>query len=132
MLTIKQNFRRWWRPPRRMLEREAERRVTFLELFYDLVYVVVIAEVGHTLATHVSLRGIADFAILFMLVWLAWFNGAAYHDLHGNNDIRTRVFTFVQMFTVAAMAVFAHSAFGAGAAGFALSFAAYQLTLTFL
>jgi low temperature requirement protein LtrA len=55
-----------------------------------------------------------------------------YHDLHGNNDIRTRVFTFLQMFTVAAMAVFAHSALGEGSVGFALSFAVYQLVLTYL
>jgi len=62
---------------------------------------------------------------LFLLVWLAWINGSLYHDLHGNNDIRNRVFTFLQMFTVAAMAVFAHNAPGEGSAGFALSFAAY-------
>ena len=126
------NFRRWWRPPRQTSELEEERRVTFLELFYDLVYVVVIAEIAHSLATHVSWRGLAEFGFLFALVWLAWLNGTFYHDLHGNNDIRTRVFTFAQMFTVAAMAVFAHNAFGAGSVGFALAFAAYQLILTYL
>jgi low temperature requirement protein LtrA len=36
------------------------------------------------------------------------------------------------MFTVAAMAVFAHNALGGGSVGFALSFAAYQLVLTWL
>jgi low temperature requirement protein LtrA len=36
------------------------------------------------------------------------------------------------MFTVAAMAIFAHNALGEGSAGFALSFAAYQLILTYL
>jgi low temperature requirement protein LtrA len=40
-------FRRWWRPPRTASERPEERRVTFLELFYDLVYVVIIAELSH-------------------------------------------------------------------------------------
>jgi low temperature requirement protein LtrA len=55
-----------------------------------------------------------------------------YHDLHGNDDLRTRVFTFLQMFTVAAMAVFAHNALGEGSVGFALSYAAFQLVLTYL
>jgi low temperature requirement protein LtrA len=55
-----------------------------------------------------------------------------YHDIHGNNDIRTRVFTFMQMFTVAGMSVFAHNAIGEGSQGFALSYAAFQLILTFL
>lgn len=68
----------------------------------------------------------------FVFVWWAWLNGALYHDLHGHNDVRTRVFTFLQMFTVAAMAAFAHDALGESSAGFALSFVAYQLILTFL
>jgi low temperature requirement protein LtrA len=109
-----------------------ERRVTFLELFYDLVYVVIIAELSHALAEDISLAGIGSFVFLFIIVWWAWFNGALYHDLHGNNDIRTRVFTFLQMLTVGAMAIFAHNAFGEGSVGFALSYAAYHLMLTWL
>jgi low temperature requirement protein LtrA len=106
--------------------------VTFLELFYDLVYVVLISQLAHALSGHVNLAGVGGFAFLFVTVWLAWLNGAMYHDLHGNDDLRTRVFTFLQMFTVAAMAVFAHNALGEGSVGFALSFAAYQLILTYL
>ena len=125
-------FRRWWRPPRKTRDREEERRVTFLELFYDLVYVVLIAEIAHYFVANVDFRGIVGSSFLFVLVWLAWLNGAMYHELHGHNDVRTRVFTFVQMFTVAAMAIFAHAAFSEGSVGFALSFAAYQLVLTYL
>jgi low temperature requirement protein LtrA len=131
MTTLK-NFRIWWQPPAKISDREEERQVTFLELFYDLVYVILIAELAHTLSEHISLAGAAGFAFMFIIVWLAWLNGTMYHDLHGNNDVRTRVFTFLQMFTVAAMAVFAHSALGEGSVGFALSFAAYQLILTYL
>ena len=125
-------FRRWWRPPRATSERAEERRVTFLELFYDLVYVVIISELSHALSEQISLTGIGTFVFLFIVVWWAWFNGAMYHDLHGNNDIRTRVFTFSQMFTVAAMAVFAHNAMGIGSTGFALAYAAFHLILTWL
>jgi low temperature requirement protein LtrA len=127
-----QNTRRWWRTPRRLSEREEERRVTFLELFYDLVYVVVVAEIGHYLAGHITVAGLAQAAFLFVLIWVAWLNGSIYHDLHGQNDLRSRFFTFAQMFTVAGMAVFAHSAFGVGATGFALSVAAYQVLLGYL
>jgi low temperature requirement protein LtrA len=125
-------FRRWWQPPRAASNRPEERRVTFLELFYDLVYVVIIAELSHALAGNISLAGIGSFVFLFSIVWWAWFNGAMYHDLHGNNDIRTRVFTFLQMLTVAAMAIFAHNAMGEGSAGFALAYAAFHLILTWL
>jgi low temperature requirement protein LtrA len=132
MMSLRRNIRRWWQPPKNIREREEERRVTFLELFYDLVYVVLIAQLSHALAQHVNPAGVAGFVFMFVTVWVAWGNGAMYHDLHGNNDIRTRIFTFLQMFTVAAMAVFAHDALGESAVGFALSFAAYQLVLTWL
>lgn len=132
MQSLIHNIRIWWQPPRNISDRSAERSVTFLELFYDLVYVILIAELAHSLSEHVDLAGILGFAFLFVIVWVAWLNGTMYHELHGNNDIRTRVFTFLQMFTVAAMAVFAHGALGESSAGFALSFAAYQLILTYL
>ncbi len=125
-------FRRWWRPPRRIVDRDTERKVTFLELFYDLVYVVLVSQVAHHLSRHVSWTGLAESGFLFGLLWLAWVNGSLYHDAHGNRDVRTRVFTFLQMATVASMAVFAHDAFGHGAPGFALSFAAFQLVMTWL
>jgi low temperature requirement protein LtrA len=125
-------FRRWWQPPRPASDHPEERRVTFLELFYDLVYVVIIAELSHALAGDVSLNGIGSFVFLFIIVWWAWLNGALYHDTHGNNDIRTRVFTFLQMLAVAAMAVFAHNAMGEGSVGFALAYAIFHLILTWL
>ena len=126
------NFRRWWQPPRDLEDRERHRQVTFLELFYDLVYVVLIAELTHSLASNPDLPHIGNFVFLFLIVWWAWFNGTTYHDAHGNNDIRTRVFTFLQMICVAGMAVFAHDAIGETAVGFALFYAAFQLILTYL
>lgn len=132
MNSMRQSFRRWWQPPRSISEREEERSITFLELFYDLVYVVLISQLAHALSVHVDLAGVVGFVFLFCLVWIAWINGTMYHELHGNNDIRTRVFTFMQMFTVVAMAIFASGALQASSVGFALSFAAYQLILTFL
>ncbi|UCC52916.1 MAG: low temperature requirement protein A [Anaerolineaceae bacterium] len=132
MQSLRHTIRIWWQPPRNISDREQERSVTFLELFYDLVYVILIAQLGHALSEHVNLAGVLGFAFLFIIVWVAWVNGTMYHELHGNNDIRTRVFTFLQMLTVASMAVFALGALGESSAGFALSFAAYQLILTYL
>ncbi|MGD2078275.1 MAG: low temperature requirement protein A [Chloroflexota bacterium] len=132
MASLRSTFRQWWRPPRRASDRELQRSVTFLELFYDLVYVVLIAQLAHTLAEHVTLSGALGYGFLFIIVWWAWFNGSSYHDIHGNNDIRTRIFTFLQMFTVAAMAIFAGDALGESSVGFALSYAAFQLILTYL
>lgn len=132
MNLFRQTFRQWWQIPRRASDQIKHRTVSFLELFYDLVYVVLIAEIAHALAAHVNGTGLFQFAFLFVAVWWAWLNGTMYHDLHGNDDIRTRVFTFMQMIAVAAMAVFAHDAWGETSTGFALSYALFLLILTFL
>ncbi len=132
MNLIIRNFRQWWQIPRNIRDRSDHRQVTFLELFYDLVYVVLIAELTHALASHVDTEHLLQFGFMFVIVWWSWINGTLYHDIHGNDDIRTRVFTFMQMFSVAAMAVFAHDAFGDTSIGFALSYAGFQLILTYL
>ena len=87
MTSFISTFRKWWRPPRRASDQDRDRSVTFLELFYDLVYVVLIAELAHTLSEQVDLGGVAGFAFLFAFVWWAWLNGALYHDLHGHNEL---------------------------------------------
>lgn len=132
MSLLQRTFRSWWQIPRQVRDRIDHRTVSFLELFYDLVYVVLIAEVAHALAGHTDLAGLGRFVFLFLIVWWAWLNGTIYHDLHGNNDIRTRLFTFLQMIFVAAMAVFAHDAMGESSAGFALSYAGFQLLFAYL
>lgn len=132
MSLLRRTFREWWQVPRRASERIEHRTVSFLELFYDLVYVVLIAEVAHVLAGHADLAGFGRFVFLFLIVWWTWLNGTVYHDLHGNNDLRTRVFTFLQMIFVAAMAVFAHDALGETSVGFALAYAGFYLIFAFL
>jgi low temperature requirement protein LtrA len=122
----------WWQKPRRYKEQEDERRVTFLELFYDLVFVVIIAELAHSLSMDISWISILKFSFLFLIIWWAWYNGALYHDVHGNNDIKTRIMTFLQMFGIAAMAVFAHHAIGDTSIGFALSYGFFLLIITYL
>ena len=91
-----------------------ERTVSFLELFYDLVYVAVVSQAAHHLADHVSLRGVAEFAVVFALIWIGWLNGTLYLELHGREDGRTRTVVFVQMGILVVLAVFTGEAAGSG------------------
>jgi low temperature requirement protein LtrA len=126
-------FRRWfWRPPRAHGEVDQERTVSFLELFYDLVYVVVVAQAAHHLAGHVSLQGFIEFVVIFGLIWIAWINGTLYYDLHGHEDGRTRSFVFVQMAILALLAVFTGDAAGDSGAAFAFTYVAFLAVLTWL
>ena len=63
MKSLRKNFRRWWQIPRRAGDPHQDHRVTFLELFYDLVYVVLIAQLSHALSVNISFSGIGSFSI---------------------------------------------------------------------
>jgi low temperature requirement protein LtrA len=132
VVTTEKRIRRLWRPPGRFEDRDPDRRVTFLELFFDLVFVAVIAQLAHALGEHPSWSGVGWFVFLFYAVWSSWINGTLYHDLHGINDLSTRVFTFAQMLAVALMAVHAGDVPGDGADGFALGYAANTVILIVL
>jgi low temperature requirement protein LtrA len=126
-------FRGWfWRPPRAHGEIEAERRVSFLELFSDLVYVVVIAQAAKSLASDVSLRGYVDFLVVFGVVWVAWANGTLHYELHGREDGRTRTYVFVQMAILALLAVFTGKAAGETGQAFAAVVIAFLALMTWL
>jgi low temperature requirement protein LtrA len=124
-------FKRWfWRPPRPHGESIADRQVSNLELFYDLVYVAVIGRAAHHLAEHVSVRGVAEFAVVFTLIWIAWINGSLYLELHGREDGRTRSIVFLQMGILVLLAVYTADAADGGGQGFAVVYASYQVLQT--
>jgi low temperature requirement protein LtrA len=98
------------RPPRPHGEAIEGRTVSFLELFYDLVFVVFVSQVANSLASHPDGAGARGFVVLFTLVWYTWLNGTLYHDLHGSDDGRSRTYMFVQMLLVSLMSVYAGDA----------------------
>jgi low temperature requirement protein LtrA len=126
-------FKRWfWRPPRQHGETIAGRTVSSLELFYDLVYVAVIAQAAHHLAEHVSVRGCVDFAIVFSMIWIAWVNGSLYIEIHGRADGRTRTIVFTQMGVLVLLAVFTADAADGSGQAFAMVYATFLAIVTWL
>ena len=47
-------------------------RVTFVELFFDLVFVFAVTQISHTLLAHFSPLGVAQVGILMLAVWWVW------------------------------------------------------------
>lgn len=118
----------WWQPPRLRIGKgsEEKRHATWLELFYDLVYAVVLAALAKNLNRDVSLSSFFRFAILFVPVWWSWIGAAFYATRFDTDDIGHRLLTAVQMVAVAALAVNVHHGLGESSAGFALSYAAVR------
>jgi low temperature requirement protein LtrA len=126
-------FKRWLsRPPRPHGATVFDRRVSFLEVFYDLAYVAVISQASRQLAVNISVRGAVEFAIIFGLIWFAWINGSLYVELHGGEDGRTRNIVFVQMCLLVLLAVFTAGAADGDGTPFSVVYAAFLLFMTWL
>jgi low temperature requirement protein LtrA len=95
----------WWGPPKKFSTTFEERKISWLELFYDLVYVIAISKTTHLLASHPDFNGLLDYFYIFGLIFWGWLNGSSYHDLHGSEGIRNRLITFWQMTILAALVV---------------------------
>ena len=127
---MRNHHKRLWLPPRPGDVVE-HRTVGFIELFYDLVYVVLIAAASHNLSDHMSWHAVGEFVVVFSLIWIAWLNGTAYHDLHGREDVRSRTFIFVQMLIVALLAVYAGDG-TRGRDGFSILYSVFLAVLAWL
>jgi len=84
--------RPWVTPPRlRTLEGTSERHTSWLELFFDMVFVVAIAQLAHELVVDHSLAGFARFGGLFLPVFIAWQGFMAYADRFDTDNVVFRV-----------------------------------------
>lgn len=52
--------------------RQGHERVTYVELFFDLVFVFAVTQLSHHLLKHLTLTGAVETALLFLAVWLVW------------------------------------------------------------
>ena len=62
------------------------RRVTWLELFFDLVFVAAVAQVGAPLAEDYSPAGLVRYGFLFLLIWWAWSGHTLYTTRFDHDD----------------------------------------------
>jgi low temperature requirement protein LtrA len=94
------------RPPQlRTLDEDGERHASWLELFFDVVFVVAIAQLAHELVEDHSLRGFVVFGALFLPVFIAWQGFTFYADRFDTDDVVFRLAIFAAMLAIAALAV---------------------------
>ena len=111
---------------------QADRKVTWLELFFDLVFAAAVAQVASPLRDDYSAAGLLRFAILFILIWWAWTGHALFSTRFDTDDLVQRLLTLLQMFGVAVMAANAGDALDSrSSAGFAAAYAVLRFILVF-
>jgi low temperature requirement protein LtrA len=111
---------------------QASHKVTWLELFFDLIFVAAVAQVASPLHHHYDVAGTFRFFVLFVLIWWAWAGHATFTTRFDGDGLVQRLLTLLQMFVVAAMAANATDALDSrSAAGFAAGYAVMRFILVF-
>jgi len=58
--------------PSLLRSRDTHARVTFVELFFDLVFVFAVTQLSHTLLEHLTFEGALKTLFLLLAVWWVW------------------------------------------------------------
>lgn len=106
---------------RRMTARsrtEAHRASTPLELFFDLCFVVAVAQAGsrlvHAVADGHPGHGVVGYLLVFFAIWWAWVNFSWFASAYDTDDVPYRITTLVQIVGVLVLAAGVPRAFDDG------------------
>ena len=106
------------------------RKATWLELFYDLVFVVAIAKavhaLGHVHDGHIPAEYYVKYVLMIVPLWWAWTGHTMFANRFGTDDTLQRLMTFAQMACAISLAVFIDPDFDQHYRGFLFSYAAFR------
>ncbi len=102
-------------------------RVTFVELFFDLVFVFAITQLSHALLAHFSLPGLIETLLLLAAVWWVWIYTCWVTNWVDPERIPVRLMLFGLMLAGLILASAIPSAFHERGLAFALAYVAMQV-----
>lgn len=116
----------------RLPDEKHERHATWLEIFFDLIFAVLIVQLSDRLSKDFTLIGLLKCAgLLVPSIW-TWTSYTVFAARFDNNDAVHWLMTFITMFAGAIMAIQIPDALEDGGTGFSIGFILSQITLLFL
>ncbi len=106
---------------------DANNRVTFVELFFDLVFVFAITQLSHALAGHLTPLGALQTALLLLAVWWVWIDTSWVTNWLDPQKIQVRLLLFVLMLAGLVLSASLPKAFDERALAFAFAYAFMQV-----
>ena len=103
-----------------------DQKVTFVELFFDLVFVYSVTQVAHLMHGHFDLTSAGAALLVFWLVWWAWTQFTWALNAANTTHPRVQVVTMLATAVAFLMAVGIARVPGAGALWFALAYVAVR------
>jgi low temperature requirement protein LtrA len=91
----------WMRPMRPRSQHEEHRSSTPLELLFDLVFVIAVAQASsalhHGIGEGHAAEAVLSFAMVFFAIWWAWMNFTWFASAYDTDDVPYRLTVFVQL-----------------------------------
>jgi low temperature requirement protein LtrA len=105
-------------------------RVTYVELFFDLVFVFAVTQISHTLLAHFTLLGALQVTLLFLAVWWVWVFTSWVTNWLNPEKTPVRLLLFAMMLGGLVLSTSIPAAFEARGLWFAIAYAAMQVGKT--
>ena len=107
--------------------RHGHSRVTFVELFFDLVFVFAVTQLSHGLLEHLTPLGVLQTAVLMLALWWAWIDNAWVTNWIDPERAPVRLLLFVLMLLGLVVSASIPKAFEERAVAFALAYGALEI-----
>lgn len=107
-----------------------EARVSFVELFFDLIYVFAVTLLSHRLLDNLSFNGAVETLVLWFAVWLAWQYTSWVTNWFDPETLPIRILLFAIMLVGLLMAAAIPDAFAGRGLVFAVAYAVIQVGRT--
>jgi len=105
-------------------------RVTYVELFFDLVFVFAITQLSHGLAYRLDPLGAAQTLVLFVALWCTWINTSWVTNWVDPGKLPARLMLFGMMFAALHAAIAIPNAFAGSGLAFAVAYVAMEVGRT--
>jgi low temperature requirement protein LtrA len=102
-------------------------KVTFVELFFDLIFVFAITQLSRYLLDHFTIAGALQTALMLMAVWWVWIYTSWATNWLDPQTTPVRIGLFVLMLAGLVLSTSIPEAFGARGAGFAAAYVLMQV-----
>ncbi len=102
-------------------------RVTFVELFFDLVFVFAVTQISHTMVTHLTPFGAAQAVLMLMAVWWVWIFTSWVTNWVDPDQPPVRLMLFVLMLAGLILSTSLPRAFGEAGLAFAIAYVVMQV-----
>ena len=104
----------------------SERHASWLEAFFDLVFVAAVGELAGALEPQVTSETLGRFFGLFVPVWMVWMAFSVYADRHDDDDTTHRVAMLVAMGLSVGLAASVPDAFEGETTAFVIAYLALR------